>query len=107
MKKTSLVLALFITLSATSVFANNLFAYSESNNTSSFFESFKILNDTDADVQIHTGSGFVEINKTSSTSITCEAGKEIRLANKGKKGDVLFVVDTSMCGKVVKLSKYL
>ncbi|HMT07298.1 MAG TPA: hypothetical protein PKA82_04785 [Pyrinomonadaceae bacterium] len=69
--------------------------------------SFKLVNDTDGDVQIHTGSGFVEINKSSSTSITCDAGREIRLANKGKKGDVLFVVDESMCGKTVKLSKYL
>ena len=69
--------------------------------------SFKLVNDTDADVQIHTGSGFVEINKSSSTSITCEAGREIRLANKGKKGDVLFVVTDSMCGKTVKLSAYL
>ena len=69
--------------------------------------SFKLINDTDSDVQIHTGSGFVEINKSSSTSITCEAGREIRLANKGKKGDVLFVVEESMCGKTVKLSTYL
>jgi hypothetical protein len=107
MKKISIILVLFIAISSTSVLANNLFANSESNNTSNYFESFKIINDTDADVQIHTGSGFVEINKTSSTSITCEAGKEIRLANKEKKGDVLFVVDSSMCGKVVKLSKYL
>ncbi len=67
----------------------------------------KIINDTDADIEIHTGSGFVEINKTSSTSVSCEAGKKIRLANNGKKGDVLFVIDDSMCGKVVKLSKYM
>ncbi len=69
--------------------------------------SFKILNDTDGDVQIHTGTGFVELNKGSSTSLTCEAGKEIRSANKGKKGDIIFTVDDSMCGKTVKLSKYL
>lgn len=69
--------------------------------------SFKLVNDTDADVQIHTGSGFVEINKSSSTSITCDVGREIRLANKGKKGNVLFVVADSMCGKTIKLSAYL
>lgn len=69
--------------------------------------SFKVLNDTDGEIQIHTGAGFVELNKGASTSITCEAGREIRRANKGKKGDVIFVVDDSMCGKTVKLSKYL
>ncbi len=69
--------------------------------------SFKVLNDTGADIQIHTGSGFVELNKGASTSITCEAGREIRHANKGKKGDVIFTVEDSMCGKTVKLSAYL
>lgn len=69
--------------------------------------SFKVLNDTGGEVQIHTGAGFVELNKGASTSITCEVGREIRRANKGKKGDVIFVVDDSMCGKTVKLSKYL
>ncbi|MFT3744610.1 MAG: hypothetical protein QM785_10005 [Pyrinomonadaceae bacterium] len=69
--------------------------------------SFKLINDTDGDVQIHTGSGFIELNKSSSTSITCDVGREIRLANKGKKGNVLFVVSESMCGKTVKLSAYL
>lgn len=66
-----------------------------------------IKNDSDADVQIHTGSGFVEINKTSSTSVSCEPGKVISLAEKGKKKSVLFTIDESMCGKMVKLSKYL
>jgi hypothetical protein len=69
--------------------------------------SFKLVNDTDGDVQIHTGSGFVELNKSASTSITCDVGREIRLANKGKKGNVLFVVSETMCGKTVKLSAYL
>lgn len=69
--------------------------------------SFKILNDTDKEMQIHTGAGFVELNKGASTSVTCEAGREIRHADKGKKGGVIFTVDDSMCGKTVKLSKYL
>lgn len=69
--------------------------------------TLKIINDTDSDVQIHTGSGFVEINKTSSTSVSCEAGKVISLAEKGKKKSALFTIDEAMCGKVVKLSKYL
>jgi hypothetical protein len=107
MKKLSIILAITMLLSTATVFANtsqNLFA---SFNNSAMFSSFKILNDTDNDVQIYTGSGFVELNKGASTSLTCEAGKEIRSANKGKKGDVIFTVDDSMCGKTVKLSKYL
>ncbi len=107
MKKLLLILAISMLLSTATVFANashNLFA---SFNNSASFASFKILNDTDNDVQIYTGSGFVELNKGASTSLTCEAGKEIRSANKGKKGDVIFTVDDSMCGKTVKLSKYL
>lgn len=69
--------------------------------------SLKILNDTDGDVQIHTGSGFVEINKGSSTSVSCEIGRVISLADRGKKKEELFTVDDSMCGKTVRLSKYL
>jgi hypothetical protein len=107
MKKLTIILAITMLLSTATVFANtsqNLFA---SFNNSAMFSSFKILNDTDNDVQIYTGSGFVELNKGASTSLTCESGKEIRSANKGKKGDVIFTVDDSMCGKTVKLSKYL
>jgi hypothetical protein len=69
--------------------------------------SVKIINDSDGDVQIHTGSGFVEINRTQSTSVSCEPGKVISLAEKGKKKGPLFTIEESMCGKVVKLSKYL
>lgn len=69
--------------------------------------SFKILNDSGGEVQIHTGSGFVELNKGASTSVSCDPGKVISLADKGKKKDALFTVDESMCGKTVKLSKYL
>ncbi len=104
MRYLTILLALFIsagTVAAFTVEQKSTDAAAES------AASFKLVNDTDADVQIHTGSGFVEINKSSSTSITCEAGREIRLANKGRKGDVLFVVTDSMCGKTVKLSAYL
>ncbi len=107
MKKTVILLTLALVFTTATLFANtNLFSYNPGI-TSAMFSSFKILNDTDNDVQIHTGSGFVELNKGSSTSLTCDAGKEIRSANKGKKGDVIFTVDDSMCGKTVKLSKYL
>jgi hypothetical protein len=107
MKKLLVILAISMTLSTATVFANTSNNLFESIIESASFASFKILNDTDNDVQIYTGSGFVELNKGASTSLTCEAGKEIRSANKGKKGDVIFTVDDSMCGKTVKLSKYL
>jgi hypothetical protein len=107
MKKITILLILTIIFTTTAIFANSNNVILENNVTSTIGGSFKILNDTDGDVQIHTGSGFVELNKGASTSITCEAGREIRSANKGKKGDVIFTVDDSMCGKTVKLSKYL
>lgn len=107
MKKITLFLLIVTAFSAIGVLAKTRLSYGEISVNSAIGGNVKIVNDTDADVQIHTGSGFVEINKTSSTSVSCEAGKEIRLANKGKKGDVLFVIEDSMCGKVVKLSKYL
>jgi hypothetical protein len=69
--------------------------------------SLKLINDTDGEVSIHTGTGFVTLNKGGSTSITCEEGKEIRMADKGKKGDVIFTVESSMCGKTIKLSAYM
>lgn len=107
MKKTAIFIIYTIIFANTAVFATNPTVSFESNVNSGARASFKILNDTDADVQIHTGAGFVELNKGASTSVTCEAGREIRHANKGKKGDVIFTVDDSMCGKTVKLSKYL
>jgi hypothetical protein len=107
MKKLLVILAISTTLLTATAFAGTQTNAIESLMSSAIFGSFKILNDTDNDVQIYTGSGFVELNKGASTSLTCEAGKEIRSANKGKKGDVIFTVDDSMCGKTVKLSKYL
>lgn len=107
MKKITLFLLLLVAVSVVSVSANSGFSAFDASVNPSVGGNVKIINDTDGDVEIHTGSGFVEINKTSSTSVSCEAGKEIRLANKGKKGDVLFVIDDSMCGKTVKLSKYM
>ena len=53
--------------------------------------SVKIINDTDGDIQLHTGHGFVELNKGASTSITCEPGTKISHADKGKKGEVVRV----------------
>ena len=107
MKKTAILLILTFCFSSAAIFAKPLYNFNINDVKTGVSGSFKILNDTDGDVQIHTGSGFVELNKGSSTSVTCEAGRESRQANKGKKGDVIFTVDDSMCGKTIKLSKYL
>lgn len=107
MKKTAAFIIFTIIFANLAVFAANPTLSFEPNVNSGARASFKILNDTDADVQIHTGAGFVELNKGASTSVTCEAGREIRRADKGKKGAVIFTVDDSMCGKTIKLSKYL
>ncbi len=71
------------------------------------FASFSLVNDTKEKVSIHTGSGFVSLNKGSKTSITCNTGKEVRWASKGKKGDVIFKITSDMCGKTLKLSKLM
>lgn len=107
MKKFSILLIFVMIFAVSGVVAKTETEAVKPVNNRTARASFKILNDTKEDIQIHTGSGFVELNKGASTSLTCEAGKEIRHANKGKKGDVIFTVDDSMCGKTVKLSKYL
>jgi len=106
-KKLIVLLVLTIIFANIAIFAKKSVISYENAVNSTARASFKILNDTDGDIEIHTGAGFVELNKGSSTGVTCEAGREIRHANKGKKGDVFFVIDDSMCGKTVKLSKYL
>lgn len=70
--------------------------------------SVKILNDTDNDIKIHTGSGVVSLNANGgSTSISCNVGTKIYTAPNGSKKDLLFEIDESMCDKTVKLSKYV
>lgn len=73
----------------------------------SIASSFSLVNDTKGKVSIYTGTGFVSLNKGSKTSITCNTGKEVRWANKGKKGDVIFKITSDMCGKTIKLSKVM
>lgn len=70
----------------------------------SIASSFSLVNDTKEKVSIYTGTGFVSLNKGSKTSITCKVGKEVRWANKGKKGDVIFKIESKHCGKTIKLS---
>ncbi|WP_128755157.1 hypothetical protein [Aquimarina sediminis] len=102
--KTILILISFITLSSFTGIEND-------NNNELIIEeavsSFSLVNDTKEKVSIHTGRGFVTLNKGSKTSITCNTGKEIRWANSGRKGDVIFKITSDMCGKTVKLSKFL
>ncbi len=68
--------------------------------------SFTLTNDTKEKVTIHTGTGIVSLNKGSKTSIGCNVGKEVRWANEGKKGDVIFKITKEMCGETLKLSKF-
>lgn len=67
--------------------------------------SFSLINDSKDKISIHTGTGFVSLNKGSKTSIGCNIGKEVRWANEGKKGDVIFKISSEMCGKTLKLSE--
>ena len=69
--------------------------------------SFSILNDTKGPVSIHTGSGFVTLNKGSKTSVTCNVGKEVSYGENGKKGSVIFKITDSMCGETVRLPDYI
>ena len=67
--------------------------------------SFSLINDSKDKISIHTGTGFVSLNKGSKTRIGCNIGKEVRWANEGKKGDVIFKISSEMCGKTLKLSE--
>lgn len=69
--------------------------------------SFSLINDSKDKISIHTGTGFVSLNKGSKTSIGCNIGKEVRWANEGKKGDVIFKITADMCGKTLKLSELI
>ena len=69
--------------------------------------SFKLLNDTQNKIRIHTGSGVVSLNKGGSTSISCDSGRKIYTAPNGSKDDFIFEVKSNMCGKTIKLSDYL
>lgn len=107
MKKITLYTILAVAFAASLFFTPPKAAMASYSTSATFSSSFKILNDTSDAVQIHTGSGIVNLNKGGSTSVSCDEGREIRTADKGKKGGLIFTVDSTMCGKTVKLSKYL
>ncbi|MDP5000536.1 MAG: hypothetical protein NWQ15_01460 [Flavobacterium sp.] len=96
----------------TSVFFFSSFAEIEKVNQINQIEikiesSFSLINDSKDKISIHTGTGFVSLNKGSKTSIGCNVGKEVRWANEGKKGDVIFKITADMCGKTLKLSEVM
>lgn len=75
---------------------------------SPYSSSVKIVNDTDEDIRIHTGSGHVMLNHGGgSTSVDCEDGRKISYSNGSKATGLIFTIDNSMCGKTVKLSTYI
>lgn len=71
-----------------------------------YYSSFTLLNDTKEAVSVHTGSGFVTLQKGSKTSISCNVGKVVSWAESGKKKGVIFKITSDMCGETVKLSNY-
>ncbi|PKV50337.1 hypothetical protein ATE84_2393 [Aquimarina sp. MAR_2010_214] len=98
---------LLISLISLTSFTNLDTTINTKNTVSVAASSFSLVNDTKEKVTIYTGSGFVSLNKGSKTSITCNTSKEVRWAEKGKKGDVIFKITSDMCGKTIKLSKFL
>lgn len=103
MKKAILLLS-FVVLSSFNS-ASNVDFKLKSNVSIVVGESFSLINDSKDKISIHTGTGFVSLNKGSKTSIGCNVGKEVRWANEGKKGDVIFKITADMCGKTLKLSE--
>ena len=103
MKKAILLLS-FVVLSPFNSTSNVDFKL-KSNVSIVVSESFSLINDSKDKISIHTGTGFVSLNKGSKTSIGCNVGKEVRWANEGKKGDVIFKITADMCGKTLKLSE--
>jgi len=73
----------------------------------SYASSFKIYNDTSSKVSIHTGSGVANLNKGSSTSVSCRTGKKVHTASHGSKGRFLFKITSSTCGTTVRLSSVM
>jgi hypothetical protein len=105
MKKTILLLS-FIVLSSFGTISNSVIKSNVKIETV-LGESFSLINDSKDKISIHTGTGFVSLNKGSKTSIGCNVGKEVCWANEGKKGEVIFKITADMCGKTLKLSELI
>ena len=104
MKKVILVIVAVIGLMSFNVISNSTI---EKNSVKELEvgSGIYLINDTKGKVSIYTGTGFVSLNRGSKTSISCKVGKEVRWANKGRKGDVIFKIESKHCGKTLKLSK--
>ena len=104
--KKAILLLIFVVLSAFDTISNTEF---NPNVKAEIVlgESFSLINDSKDKISIHTGTGFVSLNKGSKTSIGCNVGKEVRWAKEGKKGDVIFKITADMCGKTLKLSELM
>ncbi len=72
-----------------------------------FASSFKLLNDSGSKVSVHTGSGIANLNKGSSTSVSCRVGKKVYTASHGSKDKFLFKITSSHCGTTVRLSSVM
>ena len=105
MKKAILLLSFVVLSSFNST--SNIEIKSKSTISIVIGENFSLINDSKDKISIHTGTGFVSLNKGSKTSIGCNIGKEVRWANEGKKGDVIFKITADMCGKTLKLSELM
>lgn len=101
----------FASIIVLSISFSSVFTTSASNGNgieNSVLSSVKIVNDTDQDIRIHTGSGHVMLNHGGgSTSVECEEGRKISYSNGSKATGLIFTIDKSMCGKTVKLSTYI
>lgn len=109
MKKVTLFMILVVALTTATVFANSTNEVAENSvrEEATAAASVKLINNTGGKVSIHTGTGFVSLNKGSSTSFSCKVGKKVSLANSGRKGKTLFTISSSMCGKTLKLADYM
>ena len=107
MKKVILLFAAVISLSFANATGGNEEVKYANATEAPVVNSFKLINDTKRQVSIHTGTGFVTLNKGGSTSVGCNIGKEVRFAESGKKGDLIFKIESSMCGQTIKLSSYV
>lgn len=68
---------------------------------------FKLKNDTNKDIRIHSGSGVSKLYHKRTNSYSRNAGTKFYTAPRGSKDKFLFKVTSSMNGKTIRLSKYL
>ena len=104
MKKVILVIVAVIGLMSFNVVSNSTIEENKGKEVE-LGSGIYLINDTKGKVSIYTGTGFVSLNRGSKTSISCKVGKEVRWANKGRKGNVIFKIESKHCGKTLKLSK--